>query len=343
MTNNSAPAEAFGGLNLIGDYTEVAEGFVLSAKVPLQMSVSVELTDSGELVGATSIMPSKKTRGLNTDKDGSWTDYIIGCVREIEKLDHKISGLNVAVQSDVPMGIGLGSSSALTVATLKALRASLNLGMSDMDIVRLSQKVETEFMQRESGLIEPLTASMQAQEDALFFDARTLETKTVSLMDTHSIAVINTGEKSQAMTHEIEGRIEAFSRAAEAFGIDALRDADMGMVLQLEGLDGDRARHVVRENELVLDATQALEDGDVEFFGELLTESHFSKSKDLKVSTPKIDHMVQVLNDNGALGCKLAGRGFGGCILALVENGLETKMLAGAKAVDEKASLITCL
>ena len=316
MTGASAP----GRVNLIGEHTDYNEGFVLPAALPLRIAVDLRLRDDPEIRATTDAAAAR-----------GWEAHVIGPARVLG-LDR---GHDVHVISTIPLGAGLGSSGALGVAVLRALREALHLDLDDVALARLAQRAENEFVGARSGIMDQLAASVGREGEALFIDCRSLEFQRIPLPAELELVVVDSGIRHEHAGGAYNERREECERAARMLGVAALRD--VGDVARVEGLPeplSRRARHVVTENARVLGAVAALADRDIQRLGALLDASHRSLRDDYEVSTPEVDLLVELLREqDGIHGARITGGGFGGSIVAVADPG--TGHHAAARGVAE--------
>jgi galactokinase len=248
-------------------------------------------------------------------------DYVQGVTAALGAAGHAVPGFDLALASDVPLGSGLSSSAALEVAVLRALRTQFNLSIDDLEIARLGRAAETDFVGAPIGIMDQMASSLAQPGVALFIDTRTLATEPVALPDGTALLVINSGVAHNHAHGDYRTRRAECERAAAMVGVAELRD------LAVDGLEAAsrlpapldrRARHVVTENQRVLDAVAAMRAGDARALGALFTASHLSQRDDYECSVPEVDELVEIARrEPGVLGARLTGGGFGGSIVAL--------------------------
>jgi galactokinase len=228
----------------------------------------------------------------------------------------------------VPIGVGLSSSAALEVATLRALRQLLGLALDDVEIARLAQRAEVEFTGVHCGIMDQMAASLADPSHMLFLDTRSLERRLLPLPAGSEILVLDSGVPRALAASGYNRRRSECEEAARQLGVAALRDvADPAAVESLPEPLRRRARHVVTENRRVLDAIEA---HGPKPFGLLMDASHRSLSVDYEVSTAELDLLVELLRQCREVhGARLTGAGFGGACVALCRSG-------SAKAVGKR-------
>jgi len=317
----TAPARA----NLLGEHTDYNDGFVLPTPLPYFTTVQIGLGPTpGQIDAYAARFDESLSRRIDVPKQGDWLDYVVGCFAQLAARGVEVPGLRIAVDSDVPMGAGISSSAALEVATLRAARDALNLELDDVELALMGQAAESQYVGMPCGIMDQMVSSLGTPGQALFLDTRTRQRKLLDLPAGYSVAVVHSGVSHQLTDGGYKQRLEECRTASKQLGVEWLRDlspADLDRINALPEPLNRRARHVVTENQRVLDAVEALGRGDVATFGRLMVESHASQRDDYKVSVPAVDRLVESGLKHGAIGARLTGGGFGGSIVALVETG----------------------
>jgi len=313
--------EAPGRINLIGEHTDYNEGFVLPAVLPQRVSVTVRAR-SDELVRATSEgFPSIAFSLRDEDRAGGWADHVRGVTWALREAGHAIRGYEAAITTRLPAGAGLGSSAALEVALLRALREEFVLPIDDLALALLAHRSESEFVGARVGTMDQLAASLGRDGEALFIDTRTNEIEHVPLPAELGLIVVDSGIAHQHATGGYNDRRNESEDAARQLGLRALRDASESDVAGLAVTAPElarRARHVVTENGRARWFVEALRQRDLARCGQLLDESHRSLRDDYAVSLPEIDALAELLRAQpGVFGARIVGGGFGGAVLAI--------------------------
>jgi galactokinase len=317
-------ASAPGRVNLIGEHTDYNGGYVLPVALPLTVTVELSARSDGQMNATTS-----------ADPGGRWTDHVIGPAR----LLGITTGFDLLVSSDIPIGAGLGSSGALGVAVVRALRDAFRIPLDDVAVARLAQRSENEFVGARSGIMDQMSASLGREGEALFLDCRSLAFERIPLPSEAELVVIHSGVAHDHSAGAYNDRRRECEEAARSLDVALLRDVGMDELLRTESLPDPlsrRARHVVTEDARVLDAVAALRARDLARLGELLDASHRSLRDDYEVSTPEVDLLVELVREqDGVHGARITGGGFGGSIVAVADVG--TGHHAAALAVAEYA------
>ncbi len=311
-----AVASAPGRVNLLGEHTDYNDGFVLPVALSQQTTVAVGRA-AGELCTLRSDnLGSAVSFALDRAPDEQFAKYVFGCLQEMRAAGLAIAPLDIHVASDVPIGVGLSSSAALEVATLRALRALLGARLDDVAIAQMAQRAEIEHAGVRCGIMDQMASSLADTEHALFLDTRTLQTRLLDLPRDTTVLVLDSGIERSLAGSGFNQRRRECEEAASRLGVASLRDvADVASVESLAEPWRRRARHVVTENARVLRAVQSM---DATAFGQLMNASHASLRDDYEVSVPALDRLVAMLQAQpGVFGARLTGAGYGGACVAL--------------------------
>ena len=319
-------AAAPGRVNLIGEHTDYNGGFVLPTAIPQQTNVSVQPRGDRSVHARSANAAEVGVFQLGEERPrGDWLDYVQGLTWALGRGGFELRGFQLSVSSDVPLGAGLSSSAALEVAVLRALRDAFGLAIDEFTLARLGQTAENEFVGARSGIMDQMAANLADSTSALFLDTRSLQFRRVPLPAEADLVVIHSG-----VSHEISGgdyntRRAECEEAARQLGVGQLRDLSMADLPRAERLPdplGRRARHVVTEDERVLEAVEALERGDMIRLGSLFSASHASMRDDFEVSVPDVDLLVELAQaDEDVYGARMTGGGFGGSVVMFARDG----------------------
>jgi galactokinase len=222
--------------------------------------------------------------------------------------------MDAIVASDVPIGSGLSSSAAFEVACAVALADAADWSWEPVELALACRAAEELATGVPCGIMDQLISIAGRAGSALLIDCRSLEMRAVSLPPNLGVLAVHSGQERALASSSYAERRRSCEALADAIGVAALRDATP---IQVE--NDPIGRHVVSENERVLESVRALEEGDLSCFGELMTASHASLRDDFGVSTPELDVLVEVLVAAGALGARLTGAGFGGSVVAVCD------------------------
>ncbi len=317
-------AEAPGRINLIGEHTDYNDGWVLPTVAPQRTRVALgPRHDDTVRVASPAVDPGVGEFRLGAEHRGAgWLDYVQGVTAVLAREGHRVAGVDVAIESDVPVGAGLSSSAALEVALLRALREAFALALDDVAVARLAQRAEVEFVGARVGIMDQFAASLGRRGSAVLLDTRTLVHRRVPLPREAELVVIDSGVRHRHVAGGYNVRRAECEQASALLGVSTLRDVRLGDEGALPPPLDRRVRHVVSENARVLETVAALEAGRLDHAGLLFTASHRSQRDDFEVSVPEVDRLVAAaIRHPDVYGARLTGGGFGGAIVALVRAG----------------------
>jgi len=329
-----ASASAPGRVNLLGEHTDYNDGYMLPLATPQRTEVALARSNDGHFHFYSATLDSHVTFAQDGSAPSGFGSYIEGCIRLVQARGIEVPPLRVFCQTNLAVGSGLSSSAALEVATLRALRSLLNVSLDDVELAQIAQRAEIEFAHVNCGIMDQMASSLADTDTMLFIDARTLEHRLVPLPAGTTLIVIDTGVARKLAASKYNERRSECQEAARLLGVTALRDVtDLAAVEALPEPMRRRARHVVSENLRVLEAIEGI---DGARFGELMNQCHFSLRDDYEVSIPELDELAQALRDQeGVLGARMTGAGFGGACVALCRTALaEEAAVAALEAYD---------
>jgi galactokinase len=317
-----------GRVNLIGEHTDYNDGFVLPFALPQQTVAAAGPAPDGRWSVCSTLAPEPVVFGVTGPGDVTgWGAYVAGIVWALQDAGFEVPPVRIAIASDVPLGSGLSSSAALESAVLTAL---IDLGGLEVPPERrpaIAQRAENVYVGAPTGILDQ-SASIRCREGhALFLDCRSYQVEQIPFDlagEGLAILVINSNAPHQHVDGEYGERRKSCEAAAAALSVPALRDVSTAELPQiLDRLDDDvlrrRARHIITENQRVLDTVSLLRSGRVREIGPLLTASHASMRDDFEITVDQVDVAVQSSLAAGAYGARMTGGGFGGCVLALID------------------------
>jgi len=321
-----------GRVNLIGEHTDYNLGFVMPAAVDLYCSVAIAARSDRELHVYSAHFAEKLVCDLeppHPSPRGDWSDYVIGTAIALENSGFELRGANLVVSGEVPLGSGLSSSAAIEVSTGAAL---LNVSGHTLDRKQLAlacQSAENEFVGARCGIMDQFISALGQASHALMLDCRSLEATSLPIPSDVRLLVSNTGVKHQHAAGEYNARRRQCEEGVRLLssalpGLQSLRDVSAAQLEQhkrlLPDLTYKRCRHVVTENERVLQMADSLAQGNLASVGKLMADSHRSLRDDYEVSCAELDTMVDIAAGlPGVIGARMTGGGFGGCTVNLVE------------------------
>ena len=322
-----------GRVNIIGEHTDYNDGFVMPCAINYGMAVSfAKRNDSIWRVYAIDINEQDEFDLSQdfTQSEHKWANYVRGVVKYVqEQCPEFKQGADLVMTSDVPMSSGLSSSASLEISIGKTCQVLGNLPLSLAQIALIGQKAENKFVGANCGNMDQLTSALGQKDHLIMIDCRSLEITPTPVPQGYSIAIINSNVKHDLVTGEYNSRRQECEQAAKFFGVKALRDVTPEQFHARENelkaeseLAYKRAKHVVYEDQRVLDAVAALKANNMVKLGQLMGESHDSMRDDFEITIPEIDYLVELaqvaIGKNG--GARMTGGGFGGCIVCLVPN-----------------------
>lgn len=320
-----------GRVNIIGEHTDYNDGFVMPCAINYGTAISgAPRSDHIFRVYAADLDEWDEfdlSQPITACPDKKWTGYVRGVVKFIQNAVPSFKqGANLIICGNVPHSAGLSSSASLEVAVAKFCQQLANLPLGNTDLALIGQQAENQFVGCQCGNMDQLISALGIKDHLLKIDCRSLETEFVPLPKKMAIVIINSKVKHDLVEGKYNQRRQQCEKAARFFGVKALRDVSLDEFLRLEqalsSIDpivAKRAKHVISENQRVLDAVVALRVGDLTRLGDLMAESHQSMKEDFEITIPEIDYLVElaknVIGSEG--GARMTGGGFGGCIVVL--------------------------
>jgi galactokinase len=320
-----------GRVNLIGEHTDYNEGFVLPFAINRRTIVALGLREDGVARVASSFADEVAEIELSTltpEQLSGWAAYPLGVAWALGEYGADLAavpGFDIYIESDVPVGAGLSSSAAIESAVAIALNDVWQLGLDRQTLARAGQLAENKVVGAPTGIMDQ-SASLLGQKDAaVFLDCRSLESQIIPLgFDAAGLAllIMDTGITHAHATGGYKDRRASCELGARTMGVSSLRDLTVDDLPRARDLLDDvtfrRVRHVITENQRVLETVAALETDGPRAIGELLDASHRSMRDDFEISIPELDLAVETAIENGAIGARMTGGGFGGSAIALV-------------------------
>jgi galactokinase len=317
-----------GRVNLIGEHTDYNDGFVLPAAIDRHVVIAAQPRSDRQVRLYAVDFEGSATFSLDDirfDQDQRWSNYPRGVSWALQQAGYALKGCDLCITGNVPIGAGLSSSAAIEVATAYAFQVMSELSLDGVKRALLCQKAENEFVGMRCGIMDQYIISLGKRDHALLIDCRSLGYRLAPIPSGCSLIVCDTKKRRGLVDSEYNTRRRECEAGAAALGLHALRDiapeAFFARQDELDEVTRKRCRHVVTEDQRVLDAVQALEAGDLARFGLLMNASHISLRDDYQVSCPELNAMVEVAQaQEGALGARMTGAGFGGCTVNLVRS-----------------------
>jgi galactokinase len=353
-------AVAPGRVNLIGEHTDYNDGWVLPMAIDRRIGVAIGPRDDRVLRVHSVVFDETREfpiDGLAPPGGSEWFSYLVGVAWAMISSDLEVSGADLVVDGDVPLGSGLSSSSALVMATALALCEVSGVPWSPVEMALLGHRVESDWVGIKGGVMDQFIAAMAREGHALLLDCRSLSHSPVHIPEEAVVVVMDTGAR-RTLAGSAYNERSASCRAAVAAlkaadsAVGALRDVNLEFLLANRGrLDETtyrRARHVVEENMRPPQMADALAEGDLAKAGRLMDESHISLRDLYEVSSFELDLFTELAREHPACyGARLTGAGFGGCAIALVstsgaEDFMETTLSRYRSTVELPSSIFAC-
>jgi galactokinase len=334
-----------GRVNLIGEHVDYNGGFVLPAAINRWTSIAAgprndtSLFIHAENLGATMLLDLKD---LTPRHSGAWSNYTAGVAHFMQQCGLTLKGANLLIKGTIPRGSGLSSSAALEVASAYVFLTLNNLSLPSIEIVKLCQKAENDFVGVKCGIMDQFISCLGKKDHVLKIDCRSLDYDYIPFPTGVRLVVCDTAVKRALAASEYNKRREECNCGVAALarvipGISMLRDVTPEQLRTHESdLDPTvrkRCRHVVSEIERVEQSAAALRSGDLPAFGQMMYASHASLRDDYEVSCKELDAVVEISSSvDGVLGARMTGAGFGGCAICLVRE-------SAVEAVTERLRL----
>ncbi|HMB64964.1 MAG TPA: galactokinase [Eudoraea sp.] len=324
--------ESPGRINLIGEHTDYNMGYVLPTAIDKKITFKFRKNgtsgschvhsldyDTGFSLDLKAIAPSKT----------EWENYILGVLNEISKRTDKVKGFDCLVESTVPTGSGVSSSAALECGLAFGLNQLFHLGLTNQEIVELSQKAEHTYVGTLCGIMDQFASVMSREDHVILLDCRSLEYSYIPIeIHPYKIILLNTHVSHNLATSgyntrkkECEGGVTVLQKKYPE--VSTLRDATLEMLeactRDMDGVVYNRCRFIIEENQRVLEVARALKNNDLATVGRLLYEGHTGLSELYEISCPESDFLVNFSRGiPQVLGARQMGGGFGGCTINLV-------------------------
>lgn len=329
--------QAPGRVNLIGEHTDYNEGFVLPFAIDRTARVAVRARpDSTVRLLSTYGDQGVVTTALEALQPGSakgWAKYPLGVMWALRERGIDVPGIDLLLDSNVPLGAGLSSSHAIECAVITALNEVTGAGLHAQDMVLATQRAENEFVGAPTGIMDQSASLRGAEGHAVFLDCRDQSASLVPFETDPAGLVLLVIDTRVSHSHSDGGyasRRASCELGAEVLGVKALRDVQMADLDEASGLLDEvtfrRVRHVVTENDRVLQTVEVLAGKGPAAIGQLLDASHASMRDDFEISCPELDLAVDTARANGAIGARMTGGGFGGAAIALTPASEEGKV-----------------
>jgi galactokinase len=321
-----------GRVNLIGEHTDYNMGFVLPGAIDKAIYFAIApRADQRVHLYATDLQDSCEFTLKDLVKTRkNWPNYLMGVIDQLTKAGCNLKGFNCVFGGDIPLGAGLSSSAAVEAGLAFSLNHLFELGINKLDIVKLSQKSENEFVGVQCGIMDQYINIFGEADNVLRIDCRSLEYEylpfeykdiSIVLFNTHVSHSLASTEYNQRRRECLEG-VSIIKQDCEK--VQSLRDVTLEMLeqykIKLDPVVYRRCKYAVEENVRVLKGCDALKENDLKTFGQYMFQTHTGLSVDYEVSCKELDYLVDLVKNNRAVyGSRVMGGGFGGCTINLIE------------------------
>src|SRR5579864_3468991 len=322
-----------GRVNLIGEHTDYNDGFVMPAAIGFYTWVAASQRADRNLHIHSDEFSETLTLSLDElagPPRHHWSDFVRGVAAVLQSSGQHLSGANLMIEGQVPIGAGLSSSASLEVASALALLSAARSEVAPFELVKICQRAEHEYVGTRCGIMDQFIAVFGRSAHALKLDCRSLDYEVLPIPPGVRLVICNSLVKHELAAGEYNRRradCEAGVRILQQYlpKVRALRDVGIAELekyrQQLPDVVSRRCRHVVSENDRVLTAANALSAGDLPRFGQLMYQSHRSLRDDYEVSCRELDLLVEIASEcEGVYGSRMTGGGFGGCTVTLIHS-----------------------
>lgn len=318
-----------GRINIIGEHTDYNEGFVLPAAIDkyVYIAASANGTHDIRLHSVAFDERIELTTSSIQKYPGSWANYIIGVVAELQKAGHTIGGFDLLVDGDLPIGAGLSSSAAIECATCQALNTLFDLELGLKEIIQYAQLAEHNYAGVYCGIMDQFASVRGKKHHAILLDCKRIEHQYVPLhLEGYKLLLLNSNVKHALASSEYNIRRQECMEVTSIIqrylpSVRSLRDVSFNLLVEhiQDPVLFSRAKFVIEENSRVLKATQYLQSDNITGLGQQLYKSHDGLSQDYQVSCRELDWLVSAVRYRPEVaGARMMGGGFGGCTINIV-------------------------
>ena len=315
-----------GRVNLIGEHTDYNEGYVMPLAINYAVWIAFSQIIEPEVHLHSIDFDQNVVISINKEltKGEGWSEYLKGLINIYKHSKFKIFGWKGIIAGNVPIGAGLSSSAALTLALTRVFAKVSNLDWDPRQMARICQLAENQWVGVNCGIMDQMISASGQADHVTLIDCRSLKTSPVPLPEEVRVVILDTCTRRGLVDSAYNERRKQCESVASYFGKKTLRDVSYKQLneakAKIDYTQFKRARHVVQENERVLDCAESLRLENLEHVGKLMNASHISLRDDFEVSSIALDLIVEnALKAPGCYGARMTGAGFGGCAVALVE------------------------
>jgi galactokinase len=322
-----------GRVNLIGEHTDYNNGFVFPCALNYGTYLLIRKRNDDHLVLNTlnfEFSDSMSINNIKKNESGEWVNYPLGVITEFIQRGIRLGGMEMLFYGDIPNGAGLSSSASIEMVTAYAINVLFQAGLPDLELIKLSQHAENAFVGMNCGIMDQFAVGKGEKDKAIFLNCETLNYDAVPIeLDEYQLIIANTNKRRGLTDSKYNERRAECDKAVEYINkkvsISNLSQLSVNDLHLLDELIPDitvrkRARHVITENNRVLQAVKVLKTGDIQQFGKLMNESHDSLKDDYEVTGKELDALAyEARKITGTIGSRMTGAGFGGCTVSIVE------------------------
>ena len=317
-----------GRINLIGEHTDYNNGFVFPAAIDryVYLAFSANILSEHSRVIAKDLGENTMIRLDSLEKtDLPWKNFLLGILNQFKEKGHELRNFNCLIQSTIPIGAGMSSSSALECGFAKGIAHLNNVDLSNWEIVEMSHKSNHEFLGLKGGIMDQFSSLFGKKESGMMLDCQDRSYSYVPIdIENYQWVLINSNVKHDNLISGYSDRVRECREAESILNISTLRSLEKENLKKekskLSQIQYNRAKFVIEENERVQTFAEALEKHDVNKLGELLYQSHNGLQNEYEVSCEELDFLVDITKGiDAVLGARMMGGGFGGCTLNLIK------------------------
>ncbi len=349
---NSSPDLFYspGRINLIGEHTDYNNGLVLPAAIDKYIVLAIAAREDNEIHIFSQDYQDSYATSLSAIQISNklWPDYILGVIDQIQKLDKKLRGVNIVFGGNIPQGAGLSSSAAVECATAYAFNSLFNLGFNSLELAKISQKAENEFVGVKCGLMDQFASVFGKENEFIKLDCESYEHQYIPFdTDEYSLILFDTQVKHSLASSAYNERRQQCEYGVQLIQkhypeITSLRQATQAMldefIKPVDAITYKRCQYIIQEIKRVEDACNDLLESDFRQFGKRMFQTHEGLKNEYEVSCKELDFLVDFVKDYPeVLGARMMGGGFGGCTINLIENKAIDKISNSTAIAYEKA------